>query len=150
MPTLSTELFDQHFNDYSENLEEAIDAKKKGIFVFFHMEECPFCQKMRRNVLGEKAVVDYFKQHFLNFELDVESDIILTDFDGNTLPEKNFAKHHNLVGATPVLAFFDLTGKRVVRHTGFANKEDFLLLANYVVDKAYEHEPFIRYKRKHR
>jgi hypothetical protein len=42
----------------------------------------------------------------------------LTDFDGNTLQEKIFAQRHNLVGATPVLAFFDLNGKRVVRHTG--------------------------------
>jgi thioredoxin-related protein len=46
-----------HFNDYSENLADAIDAKKAGIFVFFHMEECPFCQKMRRNVvLGRQSL----------------------------------------------------------------------------------------------
>jgi thioredoxin-related protein len=62
----------------------------------------------------------------------------LTDFDGNTLQEKIFAQRHNLVGATPVLAFFDLNGKRVVRHTGFANKKDFSLLANYFVDKSYK------------
>jgi hypothetical protein len=30
-------MFDQHFNDYSENLADAIDAKKAGIFVFFHI-----------------------------------------------------------------------------------------------------------------
>ncbi|SSC08258.1 thioredoxin family protein [bacterium endosymbiont of Bathymodiolus sp. 5 South] len=143
-------LFDQHFNDYSENLADAIDAKKAGIFVFFHMEECPFCQKMRRNVFTQKPIVDYFRQHFLNFEVDVESSVNLTDFDGNTLQEKIFAQRHNLVGATPVLAFFDLNGKRVVRHTGFANKKDFLLLANYFVDKSYKKEPFIRYKRKHK
>jgi thioredoxin-related protein len=46
---------------------------------------------------------------------------------------------------SPVLAFFDLNGKRVVRHTGFANKKDFLLLANYFVDKSYKKEPFILY-----
>ncbi|MDC9715525.1 MAG: thioredoxin fold domain-containing protein [Gammaproteobacteria bacterium] len=143
-------LFDQHFNDYSENLEDAIDAKKEGIFIFFHMEECPFCQKMRRNVLSQKPVIDYFKQHFLNFEVDVESSVSLTDFNGNDTLEKIFAQRHNLVGATPVLAFFDLTGKRMVRRTGFANEKDFLLLANYFVEKAYKDEKFIRYKRKHR
>jgi thioredoxin-related protein len=114
------------------------------------MEECPFCQKMRRNVFTQKPIIDYFRQHFLNFEVDVESSVNLTDFDGNTLQEKIFAQRHNLVGATPVLAFFDLNGKRVVRHTGFANKKDFLLLANYFVDKSYKKEPFIRYKRKHK
>jgi thioredoxin-related protein len=38
------------------------------------MEECPFCQKMRRNVFTQKPIIDYFRQHFLNFEVDVESD----------------------------------------------------------------------------
>jgi thioredoxin-related protein len=37
------------------------------------MEECPFCQKMRRNVFTQKPIIDYFRQHFLNFEVDVES-----------------------------------------------------------------------------
>jgi thioredoxin-related protein len=143
-------LFDQHFNDYSENLDDAIDAKKEGIFIFFHMEECPFCQKMRRSVLNQPAVIDYFKTHFLNFEIDIESSLNLTNFSGEDTPEKIFAQHHNLVGATPVLAFFDLTGKRVVRRTGFANEKEFLLLAQYFVEKAYENERFIRYKRRHR
>ncbi len=114
------------------------------------MEECPFCQKMRRNVLSQKPIIDYFKQHFLNFEVDVESSVNLTDFNGNNVLEKIFAQRHNLVGATPVLAFFDLNGKRMVRRTGFANEKDFLLLANYFVEKAYKNEKFIRYKRKHR
>ncbi|BAS68131.1 thioredoxin family protein [Bathymodiolus septemdierum thioautotrophic gill symbiont] len=143
-------IFDQNFNDYSENLEDAIDAKKDGIFIFFHMEECPFCQKMRRHVLNRKPIIDYFKKHFLNFEVDVESSLDLIDFNGDTLPEKIFAKHHNKIGATPVLAFFDLKGNRVVRHTGFANEKDFLLLAKYFVEGAYKNEKFIRYKRKHR
>lgn len=145
-----TAFFNQHFNDYSENIEDAIDAKKEGIFIFFHMEECPFCQKMRRNVLNQKPVIDYFKQHFLNFEVDVESSVSLTDFKGNETSEKIFAQRHNLVGATPVLAFFDLKGNRMVRRTGFAGEKDFLLLAHYFVEKAYKNEKFIRYKRKHR
>jgi thioredoxin-related protein len=33
------------------------------------MEECPFCQKMRRHVFTQKPIIDYFKQHFLNFEV---------------------------------------------------------------------------------
>lgn len=141
-------LFDTHFNDYSENLDDAIDGKKDGIFIFFHMEECPFCQKMYRNVLNQKEVIDYFKKHFLNFEIDVESSVALVDFDGNESTERIFAKRHNRVGATPVLAFFDLNGKRIVRRTGFASKQDFLYLAQYVVEKAYKNESFMRYKRK--
>jgi hypothetical protein len=61
----------------------------------------------------------------------------LTDFDGNTLQEKIFAQRHNLGGATPVLAVFEGKGKRGGRHTGFGNKKDFLLLANYFVGESH-------------
>lgn len=144
------ELFDQHFNDYSENLADAQDANKDGIFLFFFMDDCPFCQKMERQVLKQPDVVSYFKKHFLNYNVNIESDLELVNFEGDDTIERIFAKRHNLIGATPVLAFFDLNGKRVVRRTGFANKDEFLLLAKYMVEKNYLKESFIRYKRKNR
>ena len=150
-PTCASEaLFDQHFNDYSENLDDARDANKQGIFVFFFMDDCPFCQKMERQVLNQNSVISYFKTHFLNYKINTESDLELVDFDGNDTVERVFAKRHNRIGATPVLAFFDLNGKRVVRRTGFANEKEFLLLGKYMVEKAYLDENFVRYKRKNR
>ncbi len=143
-------LFDQHFNDYSENLADAQDASKKGVFIFFFMDDCPFCQKMERQVLKQPDVISYFKEHFLNYKVNTESDLELVNFEGDDTIERVFAKRHNLIGATPVLAFFDLNGKRVVRRTGFANKKEFLLLGKYMVEKKYLEESFIRYKRKHR
>ena len=148
--TLAADLFDQHFNDYSENLDDARDAGKKGVFIFFHMDDCPFCQKMERQVLNQTEVIDYFKANFLNYHVNVESDLELVDFEGNDTVERIFAKRHNRIGATPVLAFFDLEGKRVVRRTGFAGKDEFLLLAKYMVEGAYTQEKFARYKRRHR
>lgn len=151
LPALSNSaMFDQHFNDYSENLSDAQDANKDGIFVFFFMDDCPFCQKMERQVLNQPKVIEYFKTHFLNYKINTESDLELVDFEGNDTVERIFAKRHNRIGATPVLAFFDLKGNRVVRRTGFANQDDFLLLAKYMVEKAYLKEKFVRYKRKHR
>jgi thioredoxin-related protein len=146
----SDALFDQHFNDYSENLDDANNANKDGIFVFFFMDDCPFCQKMERQVLNQDSVASYFKTHFLNYKINTESDLELVDFDGNDTIERVFAKRHNRIGATPVLAFFDLNGKRVVRRTGFANEHEFLLLGKYMVEKAYLNENFVRYKRKQR
>lgn len=143
-------LFDQHFNDYSENLEDAQSDNKKGVFVFFFMDDCPFCQKMERQVLNQKSVIDFYKKHFLNYKINTESTLDLVDFEGNDTTERIFAKRHNLIGATPVLAFFDLTGKRVVRRTGFANEKEFLLLGQYMAEKAYLKENFVRYKRDHR
>lgn len=151
LPVLSdSALFDQHFNDYSENLSDAQDVNKDGIFIFFHLDDCPFCQKMERHVLNQPKVIEYFKAHFLNYKINTKSNLEMIDFNGNDTNERFFAKRHNRIGATPVLAFFDLKGNRVVRRTGFANQQDFLLLAKYMVEKAYLKEKFVRYKRKHR
>lgn len=143
-------LFNQNFNDYSENLADAQDENKDGVFLFFFMDDCPFCQKMERHVLNQNDVKQYFKQHFLNYKVNTESNLELVDFEGNDTTERIFAKRHNLIGATPVLAFFDLQGKRVVRRTGFANKDELLLLAKYMVEKIYLKENFVRYKRKNK
>ena len=55
--------FDSHFNDYIENLDEAKSDSKKGVFVFFHSEDCPYCQKMERYVLNQPEVVKFFKDN---------------------------------------------------------------------------------------
>jgi len=140
--------FDSHFNDYTDNLDEAKSDSKKGVFVFFHSEDCPYCQKMERYVLNQPEVIKFFKDNFKNYKLGTDSDLEMVDFDGKDTIEMVFAKRHNLVGATPVLAFFDLEGKRAVRRTGFVDKDEFLLLAKYYLEGAYKTEKFIKYKRK--
>ena len=54
-------------------------------------------------------------------------------------------------GATPVIAFFDLNGKLVVRYTGATSGVDeFMWLAQYFLEKQYLKMSFTRYKRKKR
>lgn len=141
--------FDQTFGDFSEELMLARDEDKRGILLMFEMEECPFCQRMKDQVLNHAEVQDYFKEHFLIFPVDVEGDIEVTSFDGAMVaPEKEFALKQYRVRATPVFAFFDLDGNLVARYTGATgDAEEFLLLGRYVVEEAYREMPFSRYKR---
>jgi len=140
--------FDSHFNDYTDNLDEAKSDSKKGVFVFFHSEDCPYCQKMERYVLNQPEVIKFFKDNFKNYKLGTDSDLEMVDFDGKDTIEMVFAKRHNLVGATPVLTFFDLEGKRAVRRTGFVDKDEFIRLAKYFLEGANKTEKFFKYKRK--
>ncbi len=140
------DFFNTNFSDYIENLADAKDAGKIGIFIFFHLDDCPFCHKMRQTVLNKKVVIDYFNKYFLNFEENIESDVELVNFAGKTMKTKIFAQKYNRIGATPVLAFFDLKGRKVMSRTGFVGIKEFLLLAKYVNEKAYLKERFIRYK----
>ncbi len=143
--------FDQSLGDLSEELQTARDEGKAGVLIMFEMDECPFCHRMKTTVLNQVPVQDYYKEHFLVLPMDIEGDVEITDFDGNAMKQKDFAFKQFRVRATPVFAFFDLQGKQVAKYTGATrNAEEFLLLGQYVVEKAYEKTSFTRYKREQR
>lgn len=140
--------FQETFGDFSEELEIAREEGLDGIFIFFEMDECPFCHRMKQTILNRKSVQDYYREHFRLLRVDIEGDIEITDFDGEVMKMKDFAFKKHRVRATPVLGFFDLEGERVVRHIGPVNSvEDFLLLGEFVVNKHYKDTSFTRFKR---
>lgn len=144
-------IFDQSLGDFSEELVEAKDQGKKGILLFFEMDECPFCHRMKTTVLNQPEVMAYFKKHFLIYPVDIEGDVEIADFSGKMMTMKQFALTHNRVRATPVFAFFDLTGKRVVRYTGpTSGVEEFMWLGEFVVNEEYKNQRFTKYKRQKR
>lgn len=146
-----THFFDDTFGDFSEELVRAREEGKQGILLFFEMDECPFCHRMKETVLNQVAVQDFYKERFLIFTVDIEGDVEMTDFQGQTLPQKEFAFRQNRVRATPVFQFYDLEGKVVARYTGAASGVDeFLWLGEYAAEGFYKEMPFTRYKRMRR
>lgn len=140
--------FNETFGDFSEELMTARDEGKKGILIFFEMDECPFCHYMKGNVLNQPSVQEYYREHFLLFSVDIEGDVEIVDFKGESMTQKDFAFKKNRVRATPVIAFFDLNGKRIHRHTGkTSGVGEFMLMGEYVADGHYQNTSFTRYKR---
>ncbi len=140
--------FDQSLGDFREELETARDAGKKGILIMFEMDECPFCHRMKKTVLNQSEVQDYYKQNFLIFSVDIEGDVLITDFAGQSVSQKDFAFKQHRVRATPVFGFFDLDGKLITRYTGATTDlREFLWLGEFVVDGHYLSTNFSRYKR---
>lgn len=138
--------FDPKLGDFQAELATAKHEGKAAIMLFFEMDDCPFCARMKATVLNQADVQDYYRKHFLLFPVDTKGDAPMTDFKGKETKEKDFA-FENRVRATPVIAFFDLEGNLIVRYTGpTKDKDDFLLLGRYVVDGAYKQMPFIKYK----
>ena len=144
--------FDQGFGDFSEELVNARDGGKVGIFLFFETDDCPFCKRMKETVLNQPEVQDAFKARFLAFMVDGEGDVEITDFQGNAMPSKDFFRVVSKGrGATPLMAFFNLEGTLVVRYTGATrDKEEFLWLADFVEQEKYLEMRFSRYKRERR
>ncbi|MDT3705369.1 MAG: thioredoxin family protein [Thiobacillus sp.] len=142
----ATHFFQAKFGDLQADLQEAKKQGKKGIFLFFEMDDCPFCERMKTTVLNQTDVQDAFRAQFLLYSIDVNGDTQIADFQGKDTTEKAFAFAHR-VRATPALLFFDLDGKLIARHTGpTKDKADFLLLGRYVSEGAYASQPFTKYK----
>lgn len=138
--------FQPMFGDLQADLQEAKKQGKKGIFLFFEMDGCPWCERMKTTILNQPDVQADFRAKFLLYTIDVNGDTELTDFQGKATTEKAFAFGHR-VRATPVMMFFDLDGKVMARHTGpVKDKAEFLLLGRYVSEGAYATQPFIKYK----
>jgi thioredoxin-related protein len=144
----ATHFFDQSLGDFSEELEVARDAGKKGVLIMFEMDECPFCHRMKSRVLNQVEVQDYYKKYFQIYRVDIEGDVEISDFQGQVMKEKDFAFKQFKVRATPVFGFFDLDGKLITRFTGATNDaQEFLWLGEFVVDGHYQSTNFSRYKR---
>ena len=149
----------QHFfqpslGDLTEELEIAREEGKQGIFVFFEMDECPFCHRMKQTVLNQADVQDFYAERFHSLAMDIEGDIEIVDFSGTDMTQKEFARQ-NRVRATPLLVFFDLEGKPLLKYVGApSGKQEFIWMGEFIADKVYLQKDdagrnirFARYKR---
>ena len=144
---VNTGFFQQSFGDLSDELETAKEEGKKGVFIMFDDKDCPWCAKMKATVLNQVKVQDYYRKYFRILRIDVNGDATIIDFKGNELTEKDFAEKTR-VRATPVMVFYDLSGKPMHRYTGASrNVQEFMWLGEFVVEDNYKTQRFPVFKR---
>lgn len=140
--------FHQTFGDLQEEVELAQEEGQRAIMVMFELNDCPWCERMKVMILNQSEVQDYFRKHFRLLMMNVEGDNLIVDFDGEEIPEKDWALKHNRIRATPVFLFLDLEGHRIMRYTGAAKSiEEFMLLGEFVADGHYKKGNFVKFKR---
>jgi thioredoxin-related protein len=129
--------FTATFGDLPEEMATARTEGKLGMLLFFEADACPYCEHMRRKVLNQPHVQDWFRERFVNIAVDIHGDIEVKDFDGITLPMKVFADHRR-VYMTPVMSFIDPSGAEIYRHLGMIRTpEEFLMLGEYIEGRHY-------------
>jgi len=139
--------FDLKLGDFKSELATAKKEGKTGIMIMFEQEDCPFCFRMKRTILNQSEVQDYYHQHFLIFLVDIRGSLPMEDFTGRETTEKAFSVVHRVYG-TPVFDFFDLDGKLITRFPGTAKGVDeFLQLGRCVVEGACKTMSFPAYRR---
>ena len=93
------------FKDLREDLEEA-NAEGKRLVLFFEQRGCSYCAKMHKEVFPREDVSSYIEDNYFVVQLNLHGDIEVTDFDGETLPEKDMARKWGIL-FTPTIMFID-------------------------------------------
>lgn len=154
LPAISAETRDPHqhfFNlntgDFKVEAQDAKQTGKKAILVMFEQEGCPGCIYMKTRVLNRPDVQKFYRQHFLNFSVDIYGAVPIRDFTGRDYTEKSYAQALRVTG-TPTFAFYDLGGKEIVRIVGpVKDPAEFILLGEFVASGAYRTGKFADYKK---
>ncbi len=140
--------FDPFLGDLKSELADAKAAGKKGVVVMYHFEECPYCRRMKREVLLRPEVQRAYHGDFTVIAIDTRGAQSITGIDGQTLPEKDLAKKLG-VRVTPTFDFYAPDGQRLYRHAGgIFDPREFVLLERYVASGAFRSQTFAQFKEK--
>lgn len=140
--------FDPFLGDLKSEAADAAAAGKKGVLVMYHFEECPFCRRMKREVLLRPEVQQAFRRDFTVVAIDTRGAQPVTGMDGKVLPENQYARSLG-VRATPTFDFYAPDGERMYRQVGaIFDVAEFLLLERYVASGAYRSQTFAQFKDK--
>ena len=140
--------FDPFLGDLRAELEEAKRTGRKGAVIMYHFEECPYCQRMKREVLSRPEVLEGYRADFVRLAIDTRGAQPITGLDSRVLPENVFAKEQKVRG-TPTFDFYGADGERLYRHVGgLFDPAEFLLLGRYVASGAYRSLTFLEYRQK--
>lgn len=142
------------FMDLKEDLTAAAEAGKR-FAVVFEQKGCPYCRDMHTVNLADPKLNAWIRERFDILQINLWGDREVTDFDGEALPEKEFAQKYN-VNFTPTIIFFPddpaaVEGKsgpevEVARMPGYFRPFHFTAMFEYVWDKRYaKGQPFQRY-----
>jgi len=142
--------FNQFFDELDGELETAKEEGKKGVMLMFEEDDCPFCARMKKTILNQSEVQDYFRENFRIIVIDKENVIEITDFDGTPVLMKDFAEKKHRVRATPVFMMFGLDGKKMKRgrYTGaMTSVDEFMAFGRFFAEGINEKTSFTRYKK---
>lgn len=130
--------FDQNLGDLPVELKAAKQAGKQGVLLMFEAEGCPYCRKMRQQVLNRDDVQAYFRRHFAIFSVDAFGDVPITDFSGRATTEKAYARALKIRG-TPTFVIVGLDGRELARLSGATrDAEEFMQFGRYVAEGHYK------------
>lgn len=141
------------FLDLKEDLAEA-QAEGKRFVVLWEQKGCPYCRDMHLINFADPEINRYVRENFVVLQLNLWGDREVTDFDGETLREKEIARKWGVL-FTPTMHFFieegELKDGKGGRDQmawvlpGYFQKGHFLGSFEYVKNRLYEKQHFQKF-----
>lgn len=147
-----TEWMQDTFKDLREDLAEAT-ATGKRLLVVIEQRGCIYCNKMHEEVFPDPQIDALLRERFFVVQLNMFGDVEITDFDGESLSEKDAMAKWGML-FTPTLMFFgeevpeEVAANRAAVATmpGAFGRYTTLNLLNWVLEHGYQgDEPFQKY-----
>ena len=138
------------FKDLREDLEEA-NQEQKRFMILFEQKGCVYCKKMHEKVYSIPEIASSLQDDFFVIRINIFGDVEVTDFDGETLPEKEIVKKWGVM-FTPTVMFFPedinhhtiASEASIVTMPGAFAKGTTKLLLEWVLLKGYEGEEHLQ------
>ncbi|PHQ95374.1 MAG: thioredoxin [Marinosulfonomonas sp.] len=90
------------FKDLREDLAEA-NAEGKRLAIIFEQRGCIYCKKMHEEVFPVPEIDAYIHENYFFIQMNMFGDVEVTDFDGETLPEKDMARKWGMLFTPTIL-----------------------------------------------
>jgi thioredoxin-related protein len=137
--------FKLSFLELKNDLQDAKQAHKTGLIVYFGQKDCPYCRAHLEHNWHDPYIVAYTRKHFDVTAIDVRGDRPVADINGKIYrSEKEFAIAEK-ANFTPTLIFYDTNGKEMLRLSGYHPPYQFKAALEYVVDDYYKTESLKSY-----
>lgn len=140
------------FKDLREDLAEA-NAEGKRLGIIFEQRGCIYCTRMHEETFPIEEIAQTLEEEFFFVQLNLFGDVEVTDFDGETLSEKDMARKWGVL-FTPTMMFFPeevpdgVTAPQaaVAQMPGAFGRWTTYNLLNWVLEHGYDgEEDFQRY-----
>lgn len=95
--------FRDTFKDMREDLAEA-NSEGRRLLVMFEQRGCIYCTRMHEEVYPHPEIDALLREHYFVVQMNLFGDVEVTDFDGETLSEKDMARKWGVM-FTPTLLF---------------------------------------------
>jgi thioredoxin-related protein len=135
--------FAETFLDLREDVRDSARDGKR-LMLYFGQDGCPYCRELMETSFTQPRIVEKTRRYFVAVALNIWGDREVTQLDGKTMSEKEFAKAMR-VQFTPTLIFFDEKGAIVARLNGYYPPHRFEAALDYVAGKMEARQSFADY-----